>query len=173
MMSGVPDFDSNHEYPQTDKGWAKGWLQGVAEARTALVRADEILTARREKALCVSNPMGNPAPHGGSDGNVAERNVIGLIQAEEDYAAIYKWATDALEEFDRMVMVNKPGFRGTMLDGMNVVELKYRHGMTEPEIMEALHVSRSKLYADQAAIIDYLDNLGYARAMDPSIVTTY
>lgn len=152
-------------------GWAKGWLQGIAEARVTLERANAMLVAKREKALCVSDPMGNPGPHGKGGDNVAERRVIGLIQAEEDYAAIYEWATKALEEFDHMARVNKPGFRGALLDGLDVVELKYRHGMTEPEIMETLHISRSKLYASQASVIDYLDNLGYARAMDPGIQT--
>lgn len=152
-----------------DTGWAKGWLQGVAEARAALIRADEVMAARRERALCVSNPMGDAGPHGSGGGNTSERNVIGLIAAEEDYAAIYSWATKALAEFDRMVMLNKPGFRGSFLNGMDVVELKYRHGMTEPEIMETLHISRSKLYADQAALIDYMDNQGYARIMSPDI----
>ena len=152
-----------------DTGWAKGWLQGVAEARNALKRADEMLVARRERALCVSNPMAGGGPHARGGGNPAERNIIGLMQAEEEYAALYKWAKDALEEFDHMVKVNKPGFRGALADGLDVVELKYRHGMTEPEILKTLNVSRTKLYADQATLVDYLDHIGYARAMDPSI----
>jgi hypothetical protein len=152
-----------------DKGWAKGWLRGVAEARVALERADEMLQARRERALCVSNPLGDTGPHGKGGGNLAERSMVGLIEAEEQYAAVYEWTTKAIEEFDRMYKANRPGLRGALADGLDAAELKYRHGMTEPEVMEALHVSRSKLYSDQAALIDYLDLIGYARAMDPGV----
>lgn len=151
------------------EGWAKGWLQGVAEARITLERACEMLQARRERALCVSNPLGATGPHGKGGENPAERNVVGLIQAEQEYAIVYDWTTKALEEFDRMYKANRPGLSGTLADGMDAAELKYRHGMTEPEVMETLHISRSKLYSDQVALVDYLNHIGYARAMDPSI----
>ena len=157
----------------SNTGWAKGWLQGVAEARVALERAEEMLQVRRERALCVSNPLGDAGPHGKGGGNPAERNVVGLIQAEEEYAAIYEWTCKALEEFDHLYKVNRPGLHGTLADGLDAAELKYRHGMTEPEVMDALHISRSKLYSDQAAFVDYLDHIGYARAMDPDIEMPY
>ena len=101
------------------EGWAKGWLQGVAEARVALERAEEMLQARRERALCVSNPLGDAGPHGKGGGNPAERNVVGLIQAEEEYAAIYEWTCKALEEFDHLYKVNRPGLHGTLADGLD------------------------------------------------------
>ncbi|MBR1829181.1 MAG: hypothetical protein IJ781_06705, partial [Atopobiaceae bacterium] len=70
----------------------------------------------------------------------------------------------ALALFDLLVSVNRPCFRGALLDGLDVAEMRYRLGASDKEIMEAFHIGRSKLYDDLSALVEYLDYIGPEKA---------
>ena len=145
--------------------WARDWLRSVAEARLAIERARKLVEVRRERALCMGNPMGGGS---GCDGtNRSEENVLALVESEDDLTTTYAWATKELREFDEMAKANRQCLRGSMLDGLDVAEMKYRIGMSDREAAKVLGISRSKLHADLAAFVDYLDYIGCERTFRP------
>lgn len=138
--------------------WARAWLTEVDEARKALDRAESIRELRRARAFSIVDPLGSE-PHGKGGVSDPMRRADEMIDGEADDAA-YGWARDALALFDLMVSVNRPCFRGALLDGLDVAEMRYRLGATDKDIMEAFHIGRSKLYDDLSALIEYLDFIG-------------
>lgn len=146
-------------------GWARDWLRGVAEARVALERAQALVEVRRERALCMGNPMSS-GPSGKGGANKAEANMVGYVSSEEDLEATYAWARAELDAFDAMAKANRMILRGAILDGLDVAEMKYRIGMTDREIAKTLGASRSKVHYRLAAFVDYLDFIGRERTFN-------
>lgn len=150
----------------SQSAWARDWLRSVAEARVALERARALVEVRRERALCMGGT--SDGPHASSGRNASEANVLALVESEDDLAMTHAWATAELKAFDSMAEANKRCLRGTILEGLDVAEMKYRVGCTDREIAKAFGVSRSKLHRDLAALVDYLDFIGRERALNPS-----
>ena len=139
--------------------WARSWLTEVDEARKALDRAERIAELRRAKAYSIADPLASIGPHGKGGVTDPTRKLDEMIDGEAEDAN-YGWARDALALFDLMVSVNRPCFRGALLDGLDVAEMRYRLGASDKQIMEAFHIGRSKLYDDLSALIEYLDYIG-------------
>ena len=145
-------------HASTSVRWARAWLTEVDEARKALDRAESIRELRRAKAFSIADPLGTE-PHGKGGVSDPMRRADEMIDGEADDAA-YGWARDALALFDLMVSLNRQCFRGALLDGLDVAEMRYRLGATDKEIMDAFHIGRSKLYDDLSALVEYLDFIG-------------
>lgn len=139
--------------------WARSWLAEVDEARKALDRAERIAETRRARAYSIPCPLGNTGPHGKGGVSNPMGRVDEMIDGEAEDAS-YGWARDALALFDLMVALNRQCFRGALLDGLDVAEMRYRLGANDKEIMDAFHIGRSKLYDDLSALVEYLDFIG-------------
>lgn len=161
-----PSLRRDEEPMGSQSGWARDWLRSVAEARVALERALALVEVRRERALCVGSAGDGPHSSGGT--NVAEANLIALVESEDDLATTHAWATAELKAFDSMAEANRRCLRGAVLNGLDVAEMKYRIGCTDKEISKTFDVSRSKLHHDLAAFVDYLDFIGRERAFNTS-----
>ena len=150
------------EEPESHVGlsvrWARSWLSEVDEARKALDRAGRIAELRRARAYSIRGPLGTE-PHGKGGVSDPMRKVDEMIDGEVEDTA-YGWARDTLALFDLMVSLNRQCFRGALLDGLDVAEMRYRLGATDKDIMEAFHIGRSKLYDDLSALVEYLDFIG-------------
>lgn len=147
--------------------WAKEWLRSVARALRDRQRAKDILEASLERARCAGSSIGETIHHNDGSENRTEKNMIGLVQAEADYETANRQATEACGEFDEMYYANKSILEGTLGDALDVIRLKFRMGMKEKDIMDTLHISRTKLYHDQRALIEYFDFIGKTRALHP------
>ena len=154
----------------SQSGWARDWLRSVADARVALERARALVEVRRDRALCMGNPLAcGPSGKGGA--NMVEANMVGYVTSEEELEATYAWARAELDQFDAMAKANRRILRGAILDGLDVAEMKYRIDCTDKEIAKAFGSSRSKVHYRIAAFVDYLDFIGRERAMHPECVT--
>ena len=107
-------------------------------------------------------------PHSSSGTNVAEANLVALVESEDGLATIHAWTTTDLKAFDSMAEANRRFLRDAVLNGLDVAEMKYRIGCTGKEIAKMFDVSRSKLHHDLAAFVDYLDFIGHERAFNPT-----
>ena len=155
---GCPSAREEVSYVGVSIRWARAWFTEVDEARKALDRAERIAELRRARAFSIADPLGTE-PHGKGGVSDPMRRVDEMIDGEAEDAS-YGWARDALALFDLMVSVNRPCFRGALLDGLDVAEMKYRLGAIDKEIMDAFHIGRSKLYDDLSALVEYLDFIG-------------
>ncbi len=157
---GCPSAPEEPEsYVGVSVRWARAWLTEVDEARKALDRAEHIAELRRAKAFSIADPLGTVGGYGKGGVSDPMRKADEMIDGEAEDAA-YGWARDALALFDLMVSVNRPCFRGALLDGLDVAEMRYRLGASDKDIMEAFHIGRSKLYDDLSALVEYLDFIG-------------
>lgn len=151
--------------PEVELHWARSWLIEVGEARKALDRAESIKELRRAKAFSIADPLGHAGGHGKGGVSDPMRKVDDMIDGEAEDAS-YGWAREALALFDRMAELNKPLFRGQLLSGLDIAEMRYRLGASDNQICSAFTISRSKLHNDLSAFIDYLDYLGPERAFN-------
>ena len=157
---GCPSVQAEAEgFAGVSVRWARSWLAEVDEARKALDRAERIAEARRARAYSIPSPLGNTGPRGKGGVSNPMGRVDEMIDGEAEDAS-YGWARDALALFDLMVTLNRQCFRGALLDGLDVAEMRYRLGATDKEIMDAFHIGRSKLYDDLSALVEYLDFIG-------------
>lgn len=117
---------------------------------------------RRAKAFSISDPLGTE-PHGKGGVSDPMRKVDDMVDGEAEDAT-YGWARDALALFDLMAAANKPLFRGQLLSGLDIAEMKYRLGATDAEVMRSFAIGKSKLHEDLGALVDYLDYIGPERA---------
>lgn len=155
--------------------WARAWLVEVDEARRALDRAESIRELRRAKAFSISDPLGTVGGHGKGGVRDPMRKVDEMVDGEAEEAT-YGWARDALALFDLMAASNKPLFRGQLLSGLDIAEMKYRLGATDGQVMRSFAIGKSKLHEDLNAFVDYLDYIGPERAfhvtVDPGVKDT-
>ena len=148
--------------PEVELHWARSWLIEVGEARKALDRAESIKELRRAKAFSIADPLGHAGGHGKGGVSDPMRKVDDMIDGEAEDAT-YGWAREALALFDRMAELNKPLFRGQLLSGLDIAEMRYRLGASDNQIIRAFCIGKSKLYEDLGAFVDYLDYLGPER----------
>ena len=120
--------------------WSREFFDEVASARQAIERAEALGDWRKT------------APHAGETVD------------DEQGGDAYAWARDVLAAFDQLAGVQRAEVRGELLEGLDIVEAKYRLGMKSRAIAGTFHVSNDTMYRRIAAIVDYLDALGPEQA---------
>ena len=173
MMLPFPKVSAQGQrgLPNTAKSglvWARAWLAEVGEARKALDRAERISELRRAKAFSIADPLG--AMGCSRTGGTVDpmRKVDEMIDGEAEDAA-YDWARYTLALFDLMAELNKPIFRGPLLMGLDIAEMKYRLGASDSEVMRSFAIGKSKLHEDLNAFVDYLDYIGPEQAFQVDV----
>lgn len=159
MTPTQPETDVDVDVKSETK-WARDWLNEVGEARKALERAEAVAELRESRAYALPNPLAH-AGEGNVRGGIHDRMRAAddMIDGEMSDDAL-DWARVALALFDHMAKVNRVTLRGAMLDGLDIAEMRHALGASDNQICDAFHISRSKLFNDLNAFIDYLDYIG-------------